>query len=743
MTTENNDLPLIFISYSSEDAQLAKCIDCFLHKAFKNRLNTFLDVKVSTGDLWHNEISERLDRSEIFILLVSNESMGSINVAREVAVVATKCLRNKNNELQWTTHKKFSSESYEKESILFLPIILEEINDIYACIKQNVQWQDFRNPYDLYEQLEKLAHSIENYLERDKVSKPNSARPKSNKQKQHHLYSDAFSEIPLELRNNDHRKAQFVSKVLHNSTIQLLAESNRKLNNFFDINNTSNVLLAPYTISHREKATKSEVWVVSENLNNDLYDEPISKSVQENMREKKVLYHYFVRDNKKAHLNQQLSKNIPAELRNQYKITTLPNETLMPFEELVVYDPGNEELRWGYMQMTYESSRSNQPVFMLCPSQLVDESIQLLRSCYSGVTHKPIHSKNDIANSNEIQPDGDTSEKDLLEQCIKVYLKSLQINKNDTSSQRTEAQSQINGLVEFFLEPKERNESEIHWKTGEERLAKYIASQVMVREPLNLRMNHDLHLEKQALIRALKLAWDRPSINTNDVLSNEDYSYTSFLSNFISKINDISSIKSAQDSLVTPEKISTQERAAIEEVMIISPLLYNDLYEQEVEDSIASNIKAIIKGERSLSYNYFYFYPKNGECGHKTLKGRDGDLYDMRKKAHQKVYTKYIASALNSLKQAATPEAIEEQYNKIFSFYSIPHSQVIFPFNEIVIFDPNDNQCNWGYMQLNYGDQQPEKVAMKLPQRVLTKLCNILLLHKRNYGSHQPSQSKV
>ena len=704
-----------FISYASDDVQLAKYIESFLDGIFAGKLKIFIDVKIDTGELWRDKISKELDRSKIFILLVSNNSIKSINVAREVASVAAKCLRIKDDKPVWADSRTVGT--------LFLPIILEDVDSIFACIKQNVQCQDFRNPYDLRNQLEVIANSIWEHL-----GKPNIEISKSDRHNLDASNSYSFSEIVnrqlSEWLDNNYRKAQFASRVLRNPTIQLLAESNRKLDNFFELNNTSNVLLAPYTISHKEKATKAEVWVVSENLNNDLYDDPIIKSVQENMREKEIRYRYFIRESKKAHLSRQLSQKIPQVLHDKYQVTILPEIVLMPFEELVIYDPENEELRWGYMQMTYEGSRSNQPVFILCPSQLVDESVELLKSCYPRTAEE---TDSDIQ-ATDIKGEKEYKDKEKKEHSLKNYLvKHIKRQKKNRKSPHIER------LIKFFSDTGIKQKNQEISNSGIELLASYIDEHMMKREPLSLRANHNLYLEEQALTNALQLAWNSPIVSSTDVLRSEDDGDANFLGSFISKINDISSIKNAQDSLVTPEKIATQERAAKEEVMIISPLLYNDLYEQEVKQSISENIESILVGNRNLRYHYFYFNPTEGECGYKQLKGRDENLYHLRKEYHRVQYKKVVEDKLNFLNKKAESIEVTQHYDKIFHFYKIPHQQVLFPFNEMVVFDPNDNQCNWGYMQLNYGDQRAEKVFMKLPQRVLVKLCNILLRYKKYY----------
>ena len=710
-------LPLAFISYASEDVQLARCIEYFLCKAFPDKLEIFIDVKIDTGESWQSKISDKLDKSRIFILLASAQSVKSINVAYEVATIATKCLRIEDGKPVWA--------DAQKTGILFLPIILEDINTIFACIKQNVQWQDFRNPYDLHNQLEILAHSIKKHLNKSGYDSLEKSNKRSN------YYANEFNDVPLKWRNNDYRKAQFVSRVLRNPTIQLLADSNRKLDNFFELNNTSNVLLAPYTISHKEKATKAEVWVVSENLNNDLYDEPIIKSVQENMQDKKIKYRYFIRESKETYLRQQLSQKISSDLQNKYQVIVLPEAALMPFEEMVIYDPENEELRWGYMQMTYEGSRSNQPVFILCPSQLVDESVELLKSCYHNSKQESSQDKKEVGAAPKQSHEVEKQKKELLEAHVYDYIKALQDSKCTISWHKDNKKSHVEELIKFFSKAKSGENCSDDSLEGIKSLTKHISNYMMILEPLALRINHDLYLEQQTLVYALQMAWNNITSNASDTLSNKEDTNVSFLSDFVSKINDISSIKNAQDSLVTPEKIATQERAAKEEVMIISPLLYNDLYEQEVQESIAENIKSIIKGERCLRYHYFYFYTMDDECGHQQLKGRDGDLFALRKEAHRVLYINQIKETLN--RPWSKLQNVERYYKEIFRFYKIPHPQVIFPFNEMVVFDPNDNQCNWGYMQLNYGDQRAEKVFMKLPQRVLAKLCNILLRYKKRY----------
>ena len=694
--------------------QLAKCIESFLQNAFPNKLEIFIDVKIGPGELWQNQISKELDKAKIFILLVSNNSIKSINVATEVAIIAAKCLRIEHDKPIWAEAKD--------TGILFLPIILEDIDEIFACIKQNIQWQDFRNPYDLYGQLNKLGKIMHSHINKNSVSKLG-----FNEQEDvQHIR--AFNQIPLELSSNDHRKSQFVAQVLRSPTKQLLSEPSRKLDIFFDLDDISNILLAPYTISYKEKDTKEEVWIVSENFNNDLYDKIISASVLENMRDRKITYCYFARKSKEAWLNKKLAKKLPIELQNNYKTIAISDDALLPFEELAIYDPENQARRWGYAQMTYEGLKRNQIVCVLCPSQPLDECVELLKSCYPNAIGESDNDEKTINSEEEANHEDDTPEKDVLKNYLDKYIDGLLNVKCIMGLQVDKKNSETNKLVKFFSETKNKQSSEVR------SLAEYIAHHMMTREPLNLRINYNLYYEEQALIQALRLMWRNTAIDASIAVDYHKSSSTEFFNNFIGKINDINSIKNAQDSLVDLEVISSQEREAREEVMIVSPLLHNDLFEEEVQGSIINNVEAIIKGDKDLHYHYFYFHTIQKECGHKKLKGRDGDLYNLRRKRHSEMYGEQIKSVLKRFQgKRATSRNADQWYKHIFQFYRIPHMQVILPFNELIIFDPNDNQSNWGYMLLNYGDKRTEKIAMKLPQRVLTKLCNTLINYKEKY----------
>ena len=717
MTSRMNNHTPIFISYASEDVQLAKCIESFLKNAFPGKLEVFIDVKIGPGELWQNQISQELDKAKIFILLISNSSVRSINVATEVATIATKCLRIEHDKPIWAEAKD--------TGILFLPIILEDIDAIFACIKQNIQCQDFRNPYDLYAQLNELGKIVHNYLNKNSVCKLECGKQEDTQ------YIKAFNQIPLELSNNDYRKSQFVARVLRSPTKQLLSEPSRKLDIFFDLDDMSNILLAPYTISHKEKDTKEEVWVVSENFNNDLYDEIISASVLENMRNRGITYCYFVRKYKEAWLNKKLSKKLPIELQKNYKIIAISDDALLPFEELAIYDPENQARRWGYAQMTYEGLKKNQIVCVLCPSQPLDECVELLKSCYPNTEITPDDHNKNTSDEDKTNHEDDKPEKDLLKEFLTKYIDDPCSNKSIMGFQVGKKNSETTKLARYFSDTKNNQSNEVGT------LAEYIAHHMMAREPLNLRINYNLYNEEQALIQALRLMWRNTVIDANIAADYHKSSSTEFFNNFIGKINDINSIKNAQDSLVDLEVISSQEREAREEVMIVSPLLHNDLFEEEVQDSIINNVEAIIKGNKELHYHYFYFHTIQKECGHKKLKGRDGDLYNLRRKRHSEMYGEQIKSVLKrSQGKRANSRNADQWYKYIFQFCRIPHMQVILPFNELIIFDPNDNQSNWGYMLLNYGDKRTEKIAMKLPQRVLTKLCNTLINYKEKYVTH-------
>ena len=705
-----------FISYASEDMQLATCINHFLQDIFEDELDIFIDVKIKVGESWKDQIAEKLYSSKIFILLISQKSIKSINVAKEVATIAVKCLEYKNGDL--VLNKTDGSDT------LFLPIIIEDIDFIFTCIKKNFQYQDFRNPYDLYEQLKKLARSVRAHIDGKNAGKQEQVADENKES----LYIESFSKIRPEWRSNDYRKIQFISKALNRPIMQLLAKSNRKLDKFFDYNNTSNILLAPHSIPYKEKTPKQEIWVISENLNNDLYEEAIAASVQSNMRDRGITYRYFVRKSKKEYLSNLLNNRGPSKLDGKYHIVALPDNTFLPFEELVIYDPKNEELRSGYMQMTYDDSKENKPVFVLCPSQLVDESVEFLKNCYS---HKDKPNEN-VCLNNDQSNNKNKAENEINTKKITEYLHE---HFNDFHS--IEIDLKENSLIKYFLISNGKQQD----KDNTEQIpAERIVKNLMEYEPLKMRTNHNLDLEQQSLARALQLIWSFPNSNIGSELGYSTSDDNNFFNNFVGKIDDLNSVRRTQDSLATLQVMSIHERAAKDEVMVISPLLHNDLLEKEVRGSIIENVESIIRGHKNLHYCYFYFCTQDREPEHNVLKGRNSDLYSSRRQAHEDLYTRHIKRLLekyNIDEPKSTTLTVEKHwYNNIFHFYHIPHNQVIFPFNEIVVFDPNDNQCNLGYVLLNYGDNRIRKVAIKLPQRMLAKICNTLLLYRKEYGTH-------
>ena len=66
MTDEVNKKK-VFISYASQDEQLAKCIEYFL-KESPLGLDVFIDVNIETGEDWDKKIKKELNNSGIFIL---------------------------------------------------------------------------------------------------------------------------------------------------------------------------------------------------------------------------------------------------------------------------------------------------------------------------------------------------------------------------------------------------------------------------------------------------------------------------------------------------------------------------------------------------------------------------------------------------------------------------------------------------------------------------------------------------
>jgi hypothetical protein len=156
-------------------------------------------------------------------------------------------------------------------------------------------------------------------------------------------------------------------------------------------------------------------------------------------------------------------------------------------------------------------------------------------------------------------------------------------------------------------------------------------------------------------------------------------------------MRDIAQATSAQSHILSPEYVSLTEANALSEIWVVTTHLYNDLYDPTISKSVTENQRKGIK--------YIYFIEQT-------------DLLRQRKKEYE--------------------ERFHENQGQ-FEFIEVS-GDIIMPFDEVVIYDANDDHVSWGYVQMTYGKYpilDKQSVFLKLPDRNLGSLTRRLMALRR------------
>jgi len=138
-------------------------------------------------------------------------------------------------------------------------------------------------------------------------------------------------------------------------------------------------LMTPDVISRRERAVVSEVWVVTTDLHNDLYDKNIQASVRSNF-ERQIDYTYFLPPIDFLKQRQEKYEAMYVDFSKYWRFITLPAGVFMPFDEVVIYDARSVAHMWGYAQMKYVvEGRQDDDLFLKLPDRNIVAMAESLR----------------------------------------------------------------------------------------------------------------------------------------------------------------------------------------------------------------------------------------------------------------------------------------------------------------------------------------------------------------------------
>jgi hypothetical protein len=138
-------------------------------------------------------------------------------------------------------------------------------------------------------------------------------------------------------------------------------------------------LMAPDAISRKEQNVRSEVWVVTTDLHNDLFDTNFQQSVRANLS-REIEYIYFVEESEYLRQRKLKYTKMYREFNKFWRFVTLPAGVFMPFDEVVIYDARSVGQVWGYAQMKYVvEGRQSDDLFLKLPDRNVVDMARSLK----------------------------------------------------------------------------------------------------------------------------------------------------------------------------------------------------------------------------------------------------------------------------------------------------------------------------------------------------------------------------
>jgi hypothetical protein len=184
------------------------------------------------------------------------------------------------------------------------------------------------------------------------------------------------------------------------------------------------------------------------------------------------------------------------------------------------------------------------------------------------------------------------------------------------------------------------------------------------------------------------------------------------------RIKQLAELTKAQDNLMTPEIISVKEADAFDDIWVASHSLHNDLYAEDISESIEKNLRSGIR--------YVYFVPRT-------------PLIEGKMRQFKKRYERFCsidASGDGPHISDARSRRRDADRSGSFTFYHLD-AGVFMPFDELVVYDGENPTHRWGYIQMRYDlaarSTNGDGLIMKVPDRTLNTIVTYLLKYKEKH----------
>lgn len=316
---ESKKIKRFFISYSSKDKEFVdRFVGALSYKKGDKPLLDCLEVIIDhtflfTGAKIENEVfTDEIDKSDGFIFIISNAFIKS----------------DWANGVEYKHAKKIKDEN---PNFLFIPILIEDLNEKSTFNLNEYKYSDFRS-------IRSFSRDVDTLISKSLCSNI------SESIRHEVTYNN---EILPNLENI--RQSNLTRSVVEEALEKYVAPLKEEIHRMTKNQQAHERIMTIEAIAEKEQTANDNIWIVSTHLNNDINDEEIKESVRSNQRKSPhIEYTYFVpMDSSLINKRIEAYKKFHSEENEgkTYKFIKIDKEeALMPFAELVIYDPDDSSI---------------------------------------------------------------------------------------------------------------------------------------------------------------------------------------------------------------------------------------------------------------------------------------------------------------------------------------------------------------------------------------------------------------
>lgn len=377
--------PNIMLSYGNDDYEIAEGIYNYLDGC---KVNDILDKykidfdKISFTSIdFMGSIINSVEKADVTIILISPTSIESPWVQFELNIALNQSLLSKQDSMHNSDSSKVVTGEFSRylaQSIRIIPVLIApvEILPPQFWIFNYLECIDYTAANDGTDTLRIISERIDELT--------------GSSDRSDHLSIDVRKRFNLETNYN--RLYHQVGGVLREIVSEQTKEFDEKLTSINRAFEASSSLLSPAHITIKETTATEAIWVVSRDMYNDLRLKDFQESIRQNYI-RGLEYVYFIEDVKRFDHLEKLYNELFDRLRDKsdpkkegkkfpksprFKFIPLSPGTVMPFDEVVIYDPEAGRGTSAYVQLSFDQHPSPQTVYIDLPKSTSADMVRKL-----------------------------------------------------------------------------------------------------------------------------------------------------------------------------------------------------------------------------------------------------------------------------------------------------------------------------------------------------------------------------